>query len=131
MATLADGYDGWAIAGTADSGPQLLQVAPVGTRMAVWVRSNAMPAGARVINTYETVVFFVPPQRRNRVKGKSARDALVAPVRARGFLGSKPSEWTDWVLELLGYDPSTDQVVDVFPGSGAVSNAVNEQKEAA
>lgn len=123
MVDLNADYDGWAIAGTADSGAKLMQYAPDGVRMAVWVRSNAMPAGARVINTYETVVFQVPASRRNRVKGQSVRDALIAPHRVGGFLGSKPQEWTDWVLSLMGYEPG-DEVVDLFPGSGAVTAAV-------
>lgn len=124
MVDLAAEFDGWAIAGTAESGPMLLAHAPKGTRMAIWIRSNAMPAGARVINTYETVVYFIPPERRNRVKGMSVRDALVSAHGNPGFLGAKPPEWTQWVLALMGHDPAADTVDDLFPGSGAVAAAV-------
>lgn len=125
MEGLRRDYDGWVIAGTAESGPVLLAASPVGTRMGVWVRSNAMPAGARVINTYETVVFSVPTARRDRVRGESVRDALVSPVKPSGFLGSKPREWTLWVLGLMGYEPGEDEVTDLFAGSGAVASAID------
>jgi hypothetical protein len=117
-------FDGWALAGTAESGARLLPFAPVGTRLAAWVRPNAMPAGARVITAWESVLYYVPDGRRARIKGQSSRDALVASTRPSGFLGSKPPEWTHWVLDLLGYDAETDTVADLFPGSGAVSAAV-------
>lgn len=122
---LARDFDGWAIAGTASSVPVLLSEAPPRTRLAVWVKPNAMPAGARVVNTWEPVVFFVPEGRTRRgPAGTSIRDALVETVKPDGFLGSKPIAWTAWVLGMLGYDPAADQVVDLFPGSGAVAKAV-------
>lgn len=124
MVDLAADYDGWAIAGTADSGPKLLRWAPEGTRMGIWARTNAMPAGARVINTYETVVYFIPPERRNRVKGESVRDVLVSAHGTSGFLGGKPADWTHWVLSLMGHDPAADVVTDLFTGSGAVAAAI-------
>jgi hypothetical protein len=37
-------------------------------------------------------------------------------------MGAKPRAWTRWVLDMLGYDPESDTVDDLFPGSGAVSN---------
>jgi hypothetical protein len=125
MAELAETYDGWAIAGTAESGALLLPSAPKGSRIAPWVRTNAMPAGARVINTWESVVFYVPPSRRERIAGQSVRDALVTSVPDQKFLGSKPAEWTRWVLAMLGYDPQEDEVDDIFTGSGAVAAAVD------
>jgi len=42
-------------------------------------------------------------------------------VLRQGFLGSKPPAWTRWVLGLLGYDPATDELTDLFPGSGLVA----------
>lgn len=118
-------YDGWALAGTAESGARLLPYAPPGSRLAAWIRPNAMPAGSRVINTWESVLFFTPESRRRLVRGGSSRDALVASQKPSGFLGSKPKEWTLWVLELLGYDSQSDTVEDLFPGSGAVTAALS------
>ena len=47
---------------------------------------------------------------------------LSAAHPVSGFVGSKPSAWTHWVLDLLGFQPG-DEVTDVFPGSGAVERA--------
>ena len=41
--------------------------------------------------------------------------------RGRDFVGQKPRQWTRWVLDMLGYDPETDTVDDLFHGSVAVA----------
>lgn len=118
-------FDGWAVAGHATSTALLLASAPAGAQLAIWGRPNAIPGGARVINTWEPVVISVPRDRRDRSTGMRTRDLLIAPVRQQGFLGSKPPEWTRWVLDLLGYDPEEDEVTDMFAGSGAVTAAAD------
>lgn len=120
---LAASYEGWAVAGHATSTALLLNAAPAGAQLAVWVRPNAIPGGARVVNGWEPVLIFVPTERRGRTTGMRTRDVLTAPVLRQGFLGSKPPQWTRWVLDMLGYDPAIDELVDMFPGSGAVSAA--------
>lgn len=114
-------YDGWALAAHASSVRVLLNAAPTEAALAIWGKPNAMPGGSRVMNSWEPVLFCVPAARRGRNPGLQTRDFLVSPVRPSGFLGSKPPEWTRWVLDMLGYE-STDTVDDLFPGSGAVSN---------
>lgn len=116
-------YDGWAVAGHATSASLMLECAPPGAQLAIWGRPNAVPGGGRVINTWEPVLVYVPRSRRDRYSGLRVRDLLVASVRPQGFLGSKPPEWTRWVLDLLGHDPATDIVEDLFPGSGSVARA--------
>ncbi len=54
-------------------------------------------------------------------------DVLVCPQRG-GFIGAKPTEWTAWVLDCLSYDPDADTVADLFPGSGAVTDAVAQTR---
>lgn len=122
---LAEEFDGWALAATPSSIPVLLDAAPRRTRVAAWVRPNSMPSGSRVTPSWEPVLFFIPEGRRDRSSGDVMRDVLVSPIRARGFVGSKPKAWTMFVLDLLGYDPSTDSVADLFPGSGAVAEVVS------
>nr|WP_274637086.1 hypothetical protein [Microbacterium bovistercoris] len=118
-------FDGWAVCGHASTTGLLLAAAPARAQLAIWGRPNAVPGGARVVNTWEPVVVCVPRARRDRSTGLRVRDLLVAPVRRQGFLGSKPPEWTRWVLDMLGYDPSSDELVDVFAGSGAVAAAAD------
>ena len=125
IARLEAEYDGWAVAGHATSTGLLLSAAPERAQLAIWGRPNAVPGGARVMNTWEPVVIRVPDARRDRSTGLRVRDMLVAPVKPQGFLGSKPAEWTRWVLDMLGYDSETDQVEDLFAGSGAVARGVD------
>ena len=86
---------------------------------------HAIPDGARVRSVWEGVFYRVPDSRRAVGTGSRVADVLSAAHPVSGFVGSKPSAWTHWVLDMLGYVPTEDEVVDVFPGSGAVSRATN------
>ena len=74
----------------------------------------------------------IPDGRRGWGSGLISRhDVLVAPYQGSGgastrrlFIGAKPDAWTRWVLDVLGYDPNSDTVDDLFPGSHAVGRAV-------
>lgn len=123
IADLHRDFDGWALAGSPDSTRLLLASAPNSAQLAIWHRPNAMPGGARLIRTWEPVIVSVPEGRRDRASGDRVRDPLSSPVLPQGFFGSKPPAWTRWCLAMLGYDPAEDEVVDVFPGSGAVALA--------
>lgn len=120
---LENQFDGWAMAAHADRVHELMAAAPARARMCVWVRPNAMPGGARLVNRWEPVIVRPPDSRIGRGSGVSVSDVLVEPVRRNGFLGSKPAAWTRWVLTLLGARPG-DTVVDLFPGSGAVEREI-------
>lgn len=118
-------FDGWVLAGAADSTRLLLAAAPERAQLAIWHRPNSMPGGARLLNSWEPVVVRVPDARRDRSTGLSVRDVLASPVLPQGFLGSKPPAWTRWALAMLGYDPSRDDLLDIFEGSGAVTAAAD------
>ena len=118
-------WDGWAMAASAKTIDQLLPHATaLGARCAIWVVSNAIPDGARVRSVWEAVLYRVPASRRAVGTGMRVTDVLRAPHPVSGFVGAKPSQWTTWVLDLLGFDPATDSVDDIFPGSGAVSAVI-------
>lgn len=121
--TMEANFDGWALAAAADRVHELMAVAPRQAHLCVWVRPNAMPGGGRVINKWEPVIVRVHDTRRNRRAGMQVSDVLVAPTHRSGFLGSKPEAWTRWVLNLLGAT-AEDDVTDLFPGSGSVTEAV-------
>jgi hypothetical protein len=73
---------------------------------------------------WEFVLAQIPESRRGRSSGLATADVLTLGVAWRsGFVGSKPDGWTRWVLAVLGYDPDADELVDLFPGSGRVSDA--------
>lgn len=50
-------------------------------------------------------------------------DVLTANAPRVGFIGAKPPEWTNWVLDAMSYREG-DDVVDVFAGSGMVAEAL-------
>lgn len=121
---LCEQFDGWAVAGAPDTLATYLAVAPPDARVLVWNRANAMPDGARVKADWEFVLAQIPESRRGRSSGLATADVLTLGVAySSGFVGSKPDGWTRWVLAVLGYDPATDTVDDLFPGSGRVAAA--------
>lgn len=68
--------------------------------------------------------LFSPARRGGQVH-RSRTDAFLCPsTQQRGVIGAKASRWTWWVLDCLGYEPEEDTVVDLFPGSNAVGEAV-------
>lgn len=117
-------YDGWAIATTPDGIPAYGML-PTACRVMVWVKPNAMPSPSRIHNKWEAVIVLPPVGRRTSRGGIGAvPDVLVAPKPNSGFAGAKPLAWTRWVLDALSFAPDSDEVIDVFPGSGAVASAV-------
>ena len=126
MVALEGEFDGWAVACSGKTLAPLIGTADrLGARLAIWHVTNAIPDGARVRSVWEGVFYRVPDSRRAVGTGSRVADVLSAAHPVSGFVGSKPSAWTHWVLDMLGYVPTEDEVVDVFPGSGAVSRTTN------
>lgn len=122
MHTLEAEYDGWAMAASSKTLHLIAGGIPSRARIAVWQVTNAMPDGSRIRSTWEPVIVRIPEGRRAYGTGLVVPDVLTAPHPMSGFVGSKPSTWTNWILDMLGHQP-TDEVVDLFPGSGSVERA--------
>lgn len=122
LAHLMENYDGWAIA-TSPDGLDAYTPFPLMARIAVWHKPNSIPGGHRLKSCWEPVLVGPPEARANRVGG-IVPDVLVAGTPGAKFAGAKPTPWTHWVLDMLGYDPATDTVDDLFPGSGLVGRAI-------
>ena len=123
LASLEDHYDGWAVAASAKTLHRIAPAIPDRARVAVWQITNAIPDGSRVRSTWEPVIVRVPDGRRAYGTGHVIPDVLTAPHPKTDFVDAKPDAWTRWVLDMLGYQPGDDEVVDLFPGSGAVARA--------
>lgn len=122
MEQLEREFDGWAIA-TAHDGIPAYGVLPRGVRIMVWHKTNAPGSASRIRNVWEPVIIRPPSTRlSSRLMGGQVPDVLTAAAPRLGFAGAKPAAWTRWVLDALGYDPDEDELVDMFPGSGAVAN---------
>ncbi len=126
MVALEDEFDGWAVACSGKTLAPLIGTADrLGARLAIWHVTNAIPDGARVRSVWEGVFYRVPDSRRAVGTGRRVTDILSAGHPMNGFVGSKPTAWTHWVLDMLGYVPGEDEVVDLFAGSGAVSRVTD------
>jgi hypothetical protein len=125
-------YDGWAIAMSVHSLSTYLSIVETdsrnGIRVAVWHKPSAFPSGSRISNNWEPVLVKVPSGRKGRTDGlQGVSDVLTCLPRRSNFVGAKPSEWTQWVLSLMGYQDG-DDVTDYFFGSGAVTSAMSLQR---
>jgi hypothetical protein len=125
-------YDGWAIAMSVHSLSTYLEVAETdsrnGIRVCVWHKPSAVTSGNRITNNWEPVLIKVPNDRKGWASGKPRMtDVLTCNPPRQNFIGSKPTQWTNWVLDLLGYEEG-DTVNDLFYGSGAVTMALQQQK---
>lgn len=117
-------YDGFALA-TSPDGIAAYGQLPAAVRIMAWVKPNAQPGAHRLRSNWEPVLLMPPAGRRsNRGGVGQISDVLTVNTPRVGFVGAKPAEWTRWVLEAMSYNPDTDTVDDLFPGSGAVTTAV-------
>lgn len=124
-------YEGWVFACTVPMLALLLPVAPQGTRVGVWAKTRAGGSRpyVRIGYSFEHLLFQQPSGRRGGVADMRRTDTLIAPVtQRRGVIGAKPRRWTQWVLDLLGYQPTEDTVDDLFPGSGDVRAAIDDYR---
>ena len=122
VARLTAEYDGWAIAMIPSSLRHYLQWVPEDVVIAVWHDPRVMPTGRHPRRRWEPVLVSRPEGRRTvNAVPTPVGDVLTTPHPSGSFAGQKPRAWTRWVLDMLGYDPETDTVDDLFHGSGAVA----------
>lgn len=122
---LASGFpDGWALSCHTPSLRVLLPLCPDGTRVCAWVKPWAcFRTGMNPQYAWEPVLLH--GGRRIRRPRQSVRDWVSCIPRGsgrRGVLGAKPDGFSFWLFDALGMEPG-DELVDLFPGSGAVSRA--------
>ena len=98
-----------------------------GYRICIWHKPISAPSGSRIRNVYEPVIIYIPSDRRGYKSYVRMDDLKTINIKKNGFVGSKPKEWVWWVLDLMGADKE-DQIDDLFFGSGAVTQAINEWK---
>ena len=120
-------FDGWAIAMTVHSLSTYLNVVETdsrnGIRVCVWNKPSAITSGNRITNHWEPVLVRVPDKRKGWQVGERMSDVLTCNPPRVNFRGAKPQEWTEWVLNLMGYSDG-DEIVDMFHGSGSVANVI-------
>ncbi len=121
-------YDGWALSTMSTTLAQVLALCPPDVYVAAWVRTNAPPFNperANAVRSWEPVIYV--PARVTRDDPGRVRDVLHAetmtgPAQQAGLTGTKPQPFAQWIFRLLDARP-TDDLHDVFPGSGAIGRA--------
>lgn len=129
--------DGWAMSCSSTSLDVLLPAKPAGARVAVYCHpgvQNAMVGKdvAAVAFMWEAVIYHVPGKSRgSRVSTPDCVWASAGHNHTGGFYGSKPPKFCRWVIGLLrlGWHPG-DELVDMFPGSGAVTRVWDDFRAA-
>lgn len=144
--------DGWALSCSVPSlAPLLLATStnasgarsPNGVRIGAWVKTFcAFEKGVRPAYAWEPVLFYRgrnPPGYRHEPPPKNGKqttpkdfaitpEVWESPVLAepitlrRGLTGAKPEAFAMWVFALLNAQQG-DELVDLFPGTGAVTRA--------
>ena len=90
---------------------------------------HAYKKGVRPAYSWEPVIFWrgrqiaVAPEKDG--EATTPKDHLAENITLRrGLTGAKPARFVWWVLDLLGAERS-DDIVDLFPGSGGVTTAID------
>lgn len=129
IAHLCDDYpDGWILSCSTPSLKTLLPLCPDDVRIGAWVKPFVVAVPKiRPIYGWEPVIYR--GGRRARSDDDFTRDWLAANIPTlatnatrSGVTGAKPDAFCYWVFALLNARPG-DDLIDLFPGSGAVSIA--------
>jgi hypothetical protein len=123
IARLVDEFpDGWALSCHSPSLRQLLPACPEDTRVMAWVKPwCSFKPSVRVAYAWEPVL--VRGGRKKTREDPTERDWVSAnSTLKRGMVGVKPEAFAFWLFRVLGMD-RTDELVDLFPGTGAVTRA--------
>lgn len=117
-------YDGWALSCKSDAKELawLIGLCKQDVRLGVWVKPfcsfkpNVNPAYA-----FEPVIWC-SARKRTREQDTVRDWVSVSITLKKGLTGAKPGAFCYWLFELLNMQPE-DEFVDMFPGTGRVSEA--------
>ena len=127
IARLERDFDGWVLHTASTTLHEVLRAADEagvsGFRIAAWVKPfAAFKRNVSVAYAWEPVL--VKPVRKPVVSGRVVmRDWFSQSITLRkGLTGAKPHAVCRWLFEVAGLQPD-DELVDLFPGTGAVTEA--------
>lgn len=116
---------GWALSTSASALQNILALCPPGVRVCSWHRQIRYTRSRRPLSAWEALIVLGGRELPSNVT-QTATDALSYAGRYRTYpgalIGMKPPQFSVWMFAQLGALPG-DQLVDLFPGSGAVTAA--------
>lgn len=120
---VAEYPDGWALSTSSMALQMLLPWCPVGVRVGAWTKdwANSYP-GQNPIYAWEPVIFYGGRPRVTETSVMMLDWVNKMPPQGREVIGAKPLEFNVWVFRFLNA-LQQDEMVDMFPGSGAVGRA--------
>ena len=122
IAQLAD-YDGWALSTGANSLQQVLALCPPKVRIGAWVKPFAAGKPGVILNyAWEPVILRPVRKPRSLMVDWVSANADSRRTNGTSVKGTKPLAFCFWLFAALGMRPD-DELIDLFPGSGAVTRA--------
>jgi len=124
---LTDEYpDGWALSCNPRDLTWLLPACPDDIRIATWTKTWHQIRPTSTQHAWEPVIFRTT---KKDPKRPMVRDWISgAATRQKGLPGAKPHYFNRWILDLLVFNPATDTLDDLFPGTNGMQQAINELK---
>ena len=122
-------FERWALSCSSPSVRTILPLCPEGVRLMAWVKPFAsFKKGVNPAYAWEPVIVKAPMlPSGNEVA--TTRDWVSASITLkRGTSGAKPEAFCRWLFDVLGLTP-TDELRDLFPGSGAIARSWQAFKE--
>jgi len=119
-------YDGYVLHTSSTALAAVLPLFPKGVRVMAWVKPfAAFKRNVSVAYAWEPVI--VKACRKPVVTHRCVmRDWIAESITLKkGLTGAKPWAVARWAFEMVGAQPD-DELVDMFPGTGAITNAWNE-----
>lgn len=116
-------FHGWVLHTSSVALREIAPLIPSDARFMSWVKPfAAFKRNVSVAYAWEPVI--VKPARKPVVSKRLVmRDWIAEPITLRrGLTGAKPEAVCHWAFELLGARPE-DDLADLFPGTGAVTEA--------
>ncbi len=112
-------FDCWAMSLSSPSLKTILPMCPPLCRVGAWVKPFAVfKPNVGVAYTWEPVVFYG-----GRKRGRhqpTIPDFLSENITLKkGLTGAKPPKFCRWIIDVLNLH-ATDQLTDLFPGTGAM-----------
>jgi hypothetical protein len=131
MAEMCEQYDGWAMSLGSVNLYDVLRMPnmPRDHHIGAWVKPfAAFKANVNPAYTWEPVIFW--GGRRIGRDVPTVKDHVIESITLRrGLSGAKPHRFSVWLFEMLGMQLD-DELVDLFPGTGAVTEAWQKWLEA-
>lgn len=130
---LCQNYNTWALSLSSNTLKFVLSLCPDNVRIGAWVKPFcAFKKGVNPAYAWEPVIFY--GSRKRKLHEQFSRDFISAmpPVfqgnSKTNIAGQKPISFCFWLFDLLGAMPG-DEFYDLYPGSGAVTQAWESYKQ--